>query len=32
MEKLKQQAEDEIARLYYSRAVVPDLHGQDQPK
>jgi 1-acyl-sn-glycerol-3-phosphate acyltransferase len=30
MEKLKQQAEDEIAKLYYAHAVVPDLRGQDQ--
>jgi 1-acyl-sn-glycerol-3-phosphate acyltransferase len=30
MEKLKQQAEDVIAGLYYSHSVVPDLRGQDQ--
>ncbi len=32
MEKLKQHAEDVIAGLYYSRSVVPDLRGQDQPR
>jgi len=30
MEKVKQEAEDAIADLYYSRSVVPDLRGQNQ--
>jgi 1-acyl-sn-glycerol-3-phosphate acyltransferase len=32
MEKLKQQAEDVIAELYYSHSVVPDLRGEDQSR
>lgn len=30
LEKLQQQTEDEIAKLYYSRSAVPDLRGRDQ--
>jgi len=30
MEKVKQEAEDVIAAMYYSRSLVPDLRGQDQ--
>lgn len=32
MEKLKQQAEDVIAGLYYSHSLVPDLRGQNQTR